>query len=184
MFKLEISQVGNFPECTETSFEWLNHKPSHSNHMGLEGKEKINTDLALLESACAELEITLPVDFVTFMTSPNLWEKFRSTNAGFFDIGAKPVKCPVSDGYLIPFISDQQYCHFYFLHVVSGKKEYEIVWADDLYYGAIYATPEECESAYATEFNQSNIYLCNVNFANFMRCHYEEHETWFVENGF
>ncbi|MGN8084261.1 hypothetical protein [Variovorax sp. 22077] len=116
--------------------------------MGLQRASAMPSDLARLETACARLELVLPSDFLLFMQTAQMWGKFRSVNGGYFDIRKDPARCPISDGFLVPFISDQQYCHFYFLHIAPGRSNHEIVWADDLYLGALYATSEEFEREY------------------------------------
>ena len=160
-------------------FSWLEGRPSHEIHMGLQRASAMPADLARLETACARLELVLPSDFLLFMQTAQMWGQFRSVNGGYFDIRKDPARCPISDGFLVPFISDQQYCHFYFLHIAPGRSNHEIVWADDLYLGALYATSEEFEREYRQEFDPSDIYLRDGDFENFMHCHLQDHEKWF-----
>lgn len=182
MFKTEYKQTATFDEPAGQPFRWLDGKPAHDHHMGLEREEFLQAELIRLEQECNALGLSLPPAFVLFMGNPTLHKSFRSINAGFFDLRKPPVKCPLSDGYLIPFISDQQYCHFYFLHLLPDSDEYDILWADDLYCGALYASPQDFESDYKDEFDPRELYLCNTDFERFLRCHFAEHEAWFAEN--
>lgn len=184
VFKLDYCQIGEQAALSDTPFEWVTQKSSHREHMGLECGDRMMGDIHRLEGACAELGIVLPAEFRTFMMTPEFWCKFRSVNGGFFDLRESPVKSPVGGGYLIPFISDQQYCHFHFLHVFSGSKNYDVLWADDLYKGAVYASQEVFEEDYKDEFDKDDIYLCDNSFEHFLWCHYQSNEKWFVQHGY
>jgi len=183
LFKLDFSQIGKGPALSGIPYGWLDEVPSHEHHMGLERNDEMQEDLEKLERACAEQGLTLPGEFRAFMRSPDLWRKFRSVNAGFFDLRNVPVKCPIGEGHLIPFIADQQYCHYHFLHLMPGQVEYEIVWAEDLKQ-ALYASPKVFQENYQRNFDKYDIYLCDNNFEHFMRGHYEDNEKWFAEHGY
>jgi len=182
VFKLDYSELNNYPIPKGKPFSWLNTKATYKCHMGLEREFEIFGDLENLEKSCLELSLCLPSEFTMLMKSPNLWSKFRSMNSGFFDIREKPIKCPTSSGFLIPFISDQQYCHYYYLHISPNTEGYLILWADASYGDAIYASPEDFERDYKEDFDKNNIYLINDDFERFMYGHYEKHEGWFKEH--
>lgn len=182
-FKSDMSQLERTPPPPGPPFAWLDPKPSHHHHMGQRRESQFPAALRKLQEACASLQLNLPSSFLLLMESPALWQRFRSMNDGFFEVKRPPVKCPLSDGYLVPFISDQQYCHFYFLHLARDRPDHEVVWADDLYYHALYTDAETFEKEYKDESDASDIYLCNRDFERFMYCHFEDHEKWFESAG-
>ena len=151
--------------------------------MGLELQEQIIEDLKNLRIACESLDLLLPNEFIILMSSPEKWKYFRSTNDGFFDLRTNPIKSPISNGFLVPFISDSQYTHFYYLHLTPNRNSYEVVWSDDICYVAMTVSLEEFEEEYKEEFNQENIFLCDDDFEHFMFCHLQNHEKWFSEHG-
>ena len=116
------------------------------------------------------------------MENPRLHKHFRSINDGFFDLSNKPIKCPVGDGYLINIITDSQYCHFTYLYLEENSHAYSIVWADDLYDGAIRADIEEFENEYKDEFDKSEIYLLDNSFEHYMYHYYQLNEEHFSSN--
>lgn len=177
-FKTDMCQAGDPPLPKGPPFFWVEAWPAHQHHMGEKKGGTLTANLQSLHVSCSLLQLELPQGFVIFMRSPPLWTKFRSVNDGFFDLGRPPVKCPTTDGYLIPFISDQQYCHFYLLHLTPGRQEYEIVWADDAYTDALYADPEVFARDYARDFDASDIHLCSDDFEAFIWDHCNSHEEW------
>lgn len=183
-FKTDMSQLGRKTPPPGQPFAWLKWKPSHDQHMGQRQGSVIPNDLRKLQESCTGLKLLLPSSFLLLMESPQLWTRFRSMNDGFFEVKKPPIRCPVSNGYLIPFISDQQYCHFYFLHLAPGRTEHEVVWADDHYHGALYADEKVFESDYRSQFDPTDIQLCNQDFERFMYCHLEDHEKFFESSQF
>jgi len=145
---------------------------------------EIPGDFERLKYRCCKLNLKLPESFVYFFENPALWGKFRSTNCGIFNISEKPINCPVSKGFLVPFISDSQYTHYHYLHLVPFDDSHQVIWTDDLYYLAIKASPGEFEKEYKNEFDEKEIYLLDNNFEHFLKCHYENHENWLKNNGY
>lgn len=190
MFKTSESMIGKFEENRSFSlfrpkmFGWLKSLKSHKCNMGEELGDSIVDQLAVLIVECERVGIELPPSFIKFFKTPIFWTKFRSTNSGFFDLREMPVKCPVSSGYLIPFITDQQCTHYHYLHLVPGEDKYQVVWTDDLYNEAIYATEEEFIEDYSDEFDEEDIYLLDDDFEHFLKCHHRIHEGWLKKNGF
>lgn len=183
-FKTDVRQAGDPPLPKGPPFAWVEEWPAHEHHMGERKRSTLMADLRSLRASCFELQLELPQSFILFMSSPQLWAKFRSMNDGFFDLGRPPIKCPTTDGYLIPFISDQQYCHFYFLHLTPGRQKYEVVWADDAYTDALYAAPEVFARDYERDFDVSDIHLCSDDFEAFIWNHCNSHEEWLASPQF
>lgn len=179
-FKLDTWPTDHPPLPKGPPYFWLKESATQAHHMGAEREETLAADLQSLRASCSALQLELPQGFLLFMNSPSLWKKFRSVNGGFFDLRRQPVRCPTTHGYLIPFISDQQYCHFYLMHLTPGKRPYEIVWADATYTDALYATPELFAINHEHDFDASDIHLCNVDFEAFMWNHYHDHEKRFA----
>lgn len=190
MFKTSKSLIGKFEENENVSllqpkmFEWLKGLKNHHDNMGEELNDSLADQLSVLTVECEKIGVKLPPSFTIFFSSPELWRKFRSTNAGFFDLREKPAKSPITDGYLIPFITDQQYTHYHYLHIVPGEDEYQVVWTEDVYNGAIYATPDEFLEDYKEEFDKEDIYLLDNDFEHFLKCHYDIHESWLKKHGY
>lgn len=62
-------------------FVWLDDKPNHHCHLGIEWLENMELDLVNLSNSGKALQLNLPVKFIKFMSSPGLWKKFRSIEA-------------------------------------------------------------------------------------------------------
>ncbi len=67
-------------------------------------EEKLHT----LLTEAHTLGLTLPEPFIRFMSSPALHAEIPSCTACYFDLPDHLVKSPVSDGYFLRFLNDQQ----------------------------------------------------------------------------
>ncbi len=127
---------------------------------------------------CKKIGLCLPTSFRKFFKNEGYWAFFRSYNGGFFDFTKPPIKYPCSNGYLIRFICDSQYCHFYYLYLEKGSLDHKILWAEDDVDWGLYASKNELEQEAATEgeIDFSKVHLVDNDFEHFMWAHYKKHE--------
>ena len=154
------------------NWAWLNNKPCFDYNMGSERQSRLLEDFEKVKNQCNSLGLILPNSFIDFFNTPTYWQKFLSSNDGFFYLDKSVIFCPYINGYLIPFIADSQHCHYYYLHLQANQKDYEIVWTEDIYLMALLATPEELETDFAEgEFDETDIYLIDNDFERLVSVH-------------
>ena len=178
-FKKKKKKNRSYDELeNKRNWAWLNNKPCFDYNMGSERQSRLLEDFEKVKNQCNSLGLILPNSFIDFFNTPTYWQKFLSSNDGFFYLDKSVIFCPYINGYLIPFIADSQHCHYYYLHLQANQKDYEIVWTEDIYLMALLATPEELETDFAEgEFDETDIYLIDNDFERFMfDCYYDYYD--------
>jgi hypothetical protein len=149
---------------------WLAAQPTHD-EWGI--GESAVAELPQLVSACDRLGVGLPPAFLSFMRTPELQRRVRSSTACFIDVSPEPARAPRGDGYLIRFLADQQGCLFWYLFLTADGQDHAVVCSED-YYGP----PDDDEQ----EGDPDDIVFCGESFETFLCRYWLENEIWFADN--
>lgn len=112
--------------AADGSFHWLREAPSHRKWaIGDTRAEELPSQLTSLTASAKRNGFTLPAEFVTFISNPELHKRIRSTSGDYLDLSESAL--PFEDGYLIHFLSDQQCCVHWFLYVNGDGLDHCVV---------------------------------------------------------
>ncbi len=114
-------------------FDWLVHGSAHNSHIGREKADQNQLALKALKECANRWGITLPGPFLSFMETPALQEKFRSTTDCFLDVCRVLVRAPIGDGYLVRFLADSQGCVFWYLFIIADGADHAVVSSPGFY---------------------------------------------------
>ncbi|CAM3198226.1 hypothetical protein [Stackebrandtia soli] len=145
---------------------WLAGQPAHEK-WAIHGNA-LEQLPALLE-ACARDGLRLPTAFIRFMESSALQDRVRSSTACFIFLDAAPVPSAVG-GRLLRFLSDQQGCLYWYLHIVEDGEDHSVVCSTDLYGTEEYSEVDDPEE----------IRFCGESFESFLCRYWLENEIWFA----
>ncbi len=159
-------------------FVWLKKCPALDSGMATD-KEN---NLAKLQENCRLLNLKLPEAFIHFINSPELHEKIGAVAGEFVRLQDKPLYNPHTGGYMVCFITDNQYCWNIFLHLYPSCEEYTIVWTDDEYSYILETTPEErtndgCTKEYEQKIPEilKQIHLLDNDFEQYIYSRHQEY---------
>ncbi|MEV6350860.1 hypothetical protein [Actinoplanes sp. NPDC051851] len=133
------------------------------------GEDGYTGGLKKLIKRCAKRGLTLPPSFVTFMSTPKLQKRVRSSTACYLDLAEKPVPMPAAQGHLITFLADQQGCLYWYLYLADNGAGHAVVSSEDHY------AEVEPDGTEGIEF-------CAESFEEFIARYWLENEIWFAEN--
>jgi hypothetical protein len=149
------------------------------------------TVLAQLVEQAKDLQVVIPMSFVTFITNATLTNSVRSaTNCGF-GIAKRLVPVPWESGYLLRFMADSQGCLFWYLYLTKDSKDCVVV-ANQYYGGDPTSDREFMEKHLGPEWDREDppkqsdkIWYCAPSFESFVYRFWIENEIWYSlkENG-
>ena len=116
--------------------------------------------------------VTLPADFRCFMTSKGLQQSVRSATDCYLTSG-KTIAKTRAGGRLLYFLSDQQGCVNWYLHIQPGTGA-SVLASGDLF--CLEETPEQID------FAKHNFTFCAPTFSEFLYRFWIENEIWFAMN--
>jgi hypothetical protein len=114
-------------------FEWLADAAPHNSHIGREKPAENQSSLKALRESATRLGVTLPESFLTFMGTPALQAKIRSTTDCFLDLCPALVRSPIGDGWLARFLADSQGCIFWYLFMIADGTDHAVVSSPGFY---------------------------------------------------
>ena len=76
------------------NWAWLNNKPCFDYNMGSERQSRLLEDFEKVKNQCNSLGLILPNSFIDFFNTPTYWQKFLSSNDGFFYLDKSVIFCP------------------------------------------------------------------------------------------
>ncbi len=164
----------------------IDERPSHQTSI-------LNaTHLTDMRTAATALQLTLPDSFITFLQSPTLQERVPSCTACYLDRGTRLIPCPLgSDGYLLRFLNDQQWCLFWYLYL-TPRGEHCVVaspagfdcWDGEAEDEGDEEVPEEVSEEVSEGPDQESLervtVYCAPSFATFLYRFWLENEIWYV----
>lgn len=78
-------------------------------------------DVDAIAAAAREHGLSLPLSFITLMSSPELQDNIPSCTACTFQLGKTLIACPGAESAsVVPFLYDQQYCVVWYLYLAPG----------------------------------------------------------------
>ena len=128
-----------------------------------------------LNALLAGRGVHVPVSFATFVGDPDLRRRIRSCTACYLDLG--DVAVPAPGGWLIHFLSDQQWVLQWLLFV--GDDGSEAVLATETPYGFAGESPPEFRMDSDPQSELPTL-ICAESFNEFVYRFWIENELWFA----
>ncbi len=160
-----------------TRFQWLKSQPIKSPSLA-EGhyNDGSKPDLNKLSTIARKLGVDIPKPFAAFMKSPKLHEKIRSCTDCYLDVADLAVKTKgATEGYLIHFLSDSQWCGHWYIHVDQMGKEFVIASLNA--YGFEH---EDSDRRDEIDLAKENVWFCAPSFIEFIYRFWLENEIWYA----
>jgi hypothetical protein len=128
-----------------------------------------------LEALVADVQLRLPGSFAMFVGQPELRTRVRSCTACYLDLAESIVSAP--EGWLVHFLSDQQWVLHWLLYV--GEDGGEAVIATDVPYG--FAAERPARFALEPDLGEKPATIvCAESFSEFLYRFWIENEIWFA----
>jgi hypothetical protein len=178
-----IFSYGDLPplqEASDDQFRWLaGESPKEEWSLRADGGELEKK----LREITGETGITLPRGFGTFLLSPELQARIRSCTACYLELPDHIVLTGgAEDGHLIHFLSDQQWCLHWYLHVNPDGEE--CVLCSPHAYGfdseASGDLHESSSRPSPINLAEEEVFFCARSFGEFLYRFWIENETWFA----
>jgi hypothetical protein len=119
------------------------------------------------------LNLKLPESFTTFMESPDLHARIRSTTDCFLDLCPEAIQSPIGSGNLVRFLADSQGCLFWYLYLTADGSDHAVV-ASPGFYGT------EAEEWQEEPPDPGELAFSAESFEAFMCRFWLENEIWFA----
>jgi hypothetical protein len=168
------------PESPDEEFRWLERRPPRE-EWSLRGDEsELQRRLGEIERAS---EVRLPRAFLTFFRSPELQSRIRSGTACYLQLPDHLVATVGSEyGHLIHFLSDQQWCLHWYLHINSGGEECILCSPNPYGFDPSEAgtDDETAQGSRPIDPAEEQIVFCAPSFSDFIYRFWIENEIWFT----
>ncbi|HNF23527.1 MAG TPA: hypothetical protein PKV80_03625 [Leptospiraceae bacterium] len=159
-------------------FGWLDHmdddlKRKLSVYRRPEAEERIKKNLSKIQRMAEELGISLPEEFVKFMSSEEMRLQIPSCTACYFDLPEKTVRLPIKNGgYAVRFLNDQQEIFLWYLYISPDSKTSIIV--------SSIMFDEENLDEIPEDVLISNIHYSAPSFEEFLYRFWLENSIWYA----
>jgi hypothetical protein len=162
---------GNFDWLPEMSAEMKELMAKYQQNEPDEVDNALQTILAQSQS----LNLSLPPEFVKFMSSEDLQSQIPSCTACYFDLSSDITPSPLSndDGYLIRFLNDQQDVLLWYLYIRPNGEHGVVV-------SPIPFDKPEARKDLTDEIILNNTFFCAESFEEFVYRFWLENEIWFA----
>jgi len=169
----EFNRLPALPFEMRGDFAWLAATSEIDQHIDQEKAAENIQALPRLRESLNRLDLKLPESFTTFMESPDLHARIRSSTDCFLDLCPEAVLSPIGGGYLIRFLADSQSCIFWYLYLTADSSDHAVV-ASPGFYGTVdeqwqEEPPDPGEIVFSAE-----------SFEAFMCRFWLENEIWFA----
>jgi hypothetical protein len=164
-------------ERLDGDFQWLKSQPAKVRSL-TEGcySDGSKPDLTKLSAIVTPLSVNVPESFMTFIQSPDLHARIRSCTDCYLDVADYAVKTKeITDGYLIHFLSDSQWCVHWYIHLNSSGQECVIASLNA--YGFEF---EDLRTKDETDLTREDVWFCAPTFIEFIYRFWLENEIWFA----
>jgi hypothetical protein len=161
------------------SFSWLRAVPPPRYGMSFEQLEEGAAEKLLRERVeeARRLDLSVPREFVRFLTDEDLYGRVPSCTACYYDIGSRLVTIPDYEGpeRLLRFMNDQQAVYLWYLLLEPGGK-----------HRVVFARPEEEDYPRGKLFEDAvvprDLRKCAWSFEEFIRRFWIENTLWYAVN--
>jgi hypothetical protein len=167
-----FSDLPALPFELNGSYDWLRRQVEHDKWAIDDLREG---DLSALLAACGTAGLPLPAEFVTFLQSPELSSRVRSSTACFLDVASAPMPSPTGKGRLIRFLADQQGCFFWYLYLTEDGADHAVLSTMEFY------DPEDSEPSDPESGAPDDIEFCAESFEAFICRYWLENEIFFAK---
>ncbi len=164
-------------EKLDDGFQWLKSQPAKVRSL-TEGcySDGSKPDLTKLSAIVRRCSVNIPASFTTFIQSPDLHERIRSCTDCYLDVADHAVKTKgTTDGYLIHFLSDSQWCVHWYIHLDSSGQECVITSLNA--YGFEF---EDSLASYDIDLVQEDVWFSAPSFSEFIYRFWLENEIWYA----
>ncbi|WP_050777849.1 hypothetical protein [Micromonospora sp. ATCC 39149] len=167
-----FSDLPALPFELNGSYDWLRRQVQHDEWaINADGEG----DLSALLTACAAAGLPLPADFVTFLQSPELPGRVRSSTACFLDLAGAPMPSPTGKGWLIRFLADQQGCLYWYLYLTEDGADHAVLSTMEFY------DPQDRGPSDPETEAPNDIRFCAESFEAFICRYWLENEIFFAD---
>ena len=177
----ELPLVTGLPD----DFSWL--AQAHAHEGSLADRFPLNDFKCDLEkdfaSVTCRLETSLPPAFTSFMHSLEFQSKVRSCTDCYLSMADRAIRTRgATEGYLIHFLSDSQFCSHWYLHVNSLGDHFVAVspapycYNDSDPQSPTYPTCNKEE----LDLDEEPIWFCSATFTEFVYRFWLENEIWYA----
>jgi len=162
-------------EPLEDNFDWLRAQPPQDEWALAIDADDVERKLPLYS---AQSGLTLPSAFTTFLRSPDLPRRLRSVTACYVELSDAPVSVLAPEpGWLIHFLSDQQYCLHWNLFV-GADGSHCVLCSFDAY--GIAFEENATASFRPLDLTKEKVWVCTPSFSEFLYRYWLETEIWFA----
>jgi len=154
------------------SFAWLAAAPvAISEGMGLMVREHaaLGRELTARGAEARDLGLTLPPEFIRFMTDARLPRRLRTCTGCYFELGADLVPAP-GGAYLLRFMNDAQSCFLWYL----------LLEPDGGHQVAVGMPTWDREGRVRLDAPPAELARCGPSFEEFIRRYWIETSLWFA----
>lgn len=154
----------------DDEFNWLKNKPKYLNEE--DWAFDFDNQLGKFQEEAKSKGLVIPKSFVNFLCNENLIRKIRSNTDCYFELGDFIEEIPDTGLYVIHFLSDSQYCAFWYLCL--DKKGNHSVMASSNLFGHKSKDYDEFR-----EVDSETGYVCASSFSEFIYRFWIENEICF-----
>lgn len=168
------------PVEADNQFRWLEGEPTKEEWSLRDADGEIERRLRGIE---ASAKFNLPAPFVAFLRSPELQARVRSCTACYLELPDYAVPTfGAEEGCLIHFLSDQQWCLHWSLHINPAGEEC-VICSEDAYgfdFGKTEENGGEPQPPDAINPAEEEVAFCAPSFSEFLYRFWMENELWFA----
>jgi hypothetical protein len=155
----------------DDEFNWLRERRTRAvAEWAISGGDELVTQYIAIRD---QVDVALPTAFDTFMQSTTLHRRIRSHTACYLEMPEFPVcTTGVEDGYLIHFLSDQQWCCHWNLYL--NRSGEQLVLGSDEAFGF-----EGQKGESSVDLREEEVWICTHSFNEFVYRFWIENEIAF-----
>lgn len=174
--RYEFNLLPPAPAELRGNWEWLHAEPERHRSIGGGSESKASATADALRTSAARAGVALPPAFVSFIETPALHLRIRSSTDCSLDICREVVPAPTGGGFLVRFLADSQGCVFWYLYLTPDGSDHAVVSSHD-FYGSVAEMEEWGEEPRGS----LRIAFAAESFEAFMWRFWLENEMWFSE---
>ena len=168
------AKIKELPHTIDGTFRWLTETPTHDEWaIGDERSDQLRSQLDSAIASAEEHGISLPLEFVTFVRTPNWHKHLRSASGCYLDIAESLL--PFAEGYMLRFLNDQQGCAFWYIYFNSDASDHCVVSS----YEYFDFDEMDCE---LEDIKETDFQIWSVSFEASMSRFWIENEILFADN--
>ncbi|MCU0443658.1 MAG: hypothetical protein MUE85_01985 [Microscillaceae bacterium] len=167
------------PKLLKGTFDWLPELSAEFKALMKKYQQNdektVNDALQNILAQAQTMNLTLPSEFVKFMSLEELQDQIPSCTACYFDLSPEITPCPLSndEGYLIRFLNDQQNVLLWYLYLRFSGEHCVVV-------SPIPFDNAEARQDLNDQIILSNTFFCANSFEEFVYRFWLENEIWFA----